>query len=109
MKKWIVLGLVAGAIGCGDDTQASADGPTADGSVDAPAVDARPDAAMADALACSTLLPPTTMVTQTQVAQAAPVPTGGVFVAGTYTMTADIIYTGVGGATGDTGVFHQAA
>lgn len=102
MKKWIVCVLIAGAIGCGDDTQ-----PTADAAApDAPIV--TPDAPMADAAPCTTLLPPTTTVVQTQLAQTAPVPVGGMFPAGTYVLTADVIYTGPGGPTGDTGVTHQS-
>src|ERR1051326_7644984 len=108
MKKWIALcALVAGAMGCGDDTQPSADAAMPD----APAIDAPPiDAPMMDAFGsnCATLTLPQTAVMQMRVAQAPPVPAGGTLVAGTYTVTADVFYTGPGGATGPTGTTVKA-
>ena len=57
---------------------------------------------------CTTLaLDQTTIISQQQIAEAAPVPTGGTILDGTYVLTKDTIFTGPGGTTAATGVTTQ--
>jgi hypothetical protein len=57
--------------------------------------------AVTDGGVCAALAPKT-LITQQQVAQAAPTPTGGTIAPGTYALTAMNKYTGSSGATGPT-------
>lgn len=68
-----------------------------------------PDAEVHDAAACHSEENVATVdVIEVGVDQAPPTPTGGSIVDGTYVITAAVIYSGVGGQTGESGVVYRA-
>jgi hypothetical protein len=100
MKRWIWLSaFLAGAIGCGDDTQATGDAIPPDAPIDARAA----DGPSADAAICNALELPDGSVMQMAVAAQPPTPMGGAATPGLYVLTSDIIYTGSDGGAGLTG------
>ncbi|MFI5297195.1 MAG: hypothetical protein ACHREM_03785 [Polyangiales bacterium] len=91
------------------DASASDDGTAAsDTGVADTGVDSSGSLAVTDGGVCGTLAP-TTLVTQQQVAQPSPTPTGGAITPGTYLLTEMNKYTGVGGATGPTSKIEATA
>lgn len=98
------------AAGTDTGTDGGADAPS-DGAVDAPAdtngedvvVDGADFLDAAEGGACNTLTNGAPQVQQVDVAAPRPAATGGSLVDGTYFKSADVVYTGSGGATGLTG------
>jgi hypothetical protein len=89
----VLMMVLLGGVGCGGEAE-----------------DASPDAAAeADASSTCHAWPNTAeLVEQTRVAEDMPAPLGGSLPDGEYYLAGDIIYTGVGGATGGTGAFITA-
>jgi hypothetical protein len=98
MKRTGWLLVISALVGCGDDGGAAVDAASV---ADAAAL---VDAAAPDAGDCNALAQTAPEVAQARVAEVAPAAVGGALVDGRYHLISDKIYTGVGGATGITGL-----